>query len=113
MSDTDRDDLSYDLYQRLIDLRKNLGISQAQAAREMGLSINALNNYERNVRLPNREAMKKLCDYYRVTYDYLLTGQDEPDDELSPNTRILLQTLRGATEEEIAQAIKIVEALKK
>ena len=108
-----KEEFATDFYQRLIDLRKSLGISQAQAAREMGISINALNNYERNVRLPNREAMKKLCDYYNVSYDYLLTGEDGQEEELSPNTRILLQTLRGATEEEIAQAIKIVEALKK
>lgn len=108
-----KEEFTNDFYLRLINLRKQLGISQAQAAREMGLSINALNNYERNVRLPNREAMKKLCDYYRVTYDYLLTGENGQDEELSPNTRILLQTLKGATEEEIAQAIKIVEALKK
>ena len=102
-----------DFYLRLIELRKELGLTQAQAAKNIGISTNALNNYERNVRIPNREAMKKICDFYRVSYEYLVDGEDRPDDDLSPNTRVLLQTLRGATEEEIAQAIRIVEALRK
>ena len=109
----DEYDLKEYFYKRLIELRKELGLSQAEAARGMGLSPNALNNYERNVRIPNREAMQKICDFYHVTHDYLLGREERPEDDLSPNTRVLLQTLRGATEEEIGQAIKIIEALRK
>ncbi len=102
-----------DFCKRIIQLREDLGLTQAQAAKEMGISPNALSNYERNIRTPNREAMKKFIDFYQVSYDYLLGREERSEDDMSPNTRILLQTLKGATEDEIAQAIKIVEALKK
>ena len=97
--------------ERLIKLRKQIGISQANAAEGMGISTTALNNYESGLRKPKYEALKRIADYYNVPVDYL-RGEEQAEPEYSDQTRILLQTLRGASESEIAQAVKIIKALK-
>ena len=96
---------------RIIELRKQCGKTQSEAAEEIGISNTALNNYESGARKPKYEKVKKIADYYGVSVDYLL-GESDEEPELSEQTRVLLQTLRGASEREIAQAVKIISALK-
>ena len=111
MGDFDRE-FRKAFYEKIIELRNQIGKSQASAAEEMGISNTALNNYEKGLRKPKYDALKKIADYYGVTIDYLLGVDETTETEWAPQTQILLQTLRGASEKEIAQAVKIVEALK-
>lgn len=101
------------LCDKLVVLRKRSGQTQQNAADGMGLTRASLNSYENGIRKPKIDAIKKMAAYYGVSVDYLLGEEDGTEPEYSPQTQILLQTLRGATEDEIAQAIKIIEALKK
>lgn len=96
---------------KIIELRKQSGISQEAAAEAIGISSSALSSYESGMRKPKYEKVEKIADYYGVSVDYLL-GETDEEPELSEQTRVLLQTLRGASEREIAQAVKIISALK-
>ena len=98
-------------YKKIIDLRKQYGRTQQEAAEGIGISNTALNNYEKGIRQPKYETLRRIADYYGVSVDYLL-GETDEEPELSEQTRVLLQTLRGASEREIAQAVKIISALK-
>lgn len=101
------------LCEKLVILRKRAGQTQQMAADAMGLTRASLNSYENGIRRPKIDAIKKMAAYYGVSVDYLLGDEPGTEPEYSPQTQILLQTLRGATEEEIAQAIRIIEALRK
>lgn len=54
------------------DLRKSKGISQKQAAIDLGISQALLSHYEKGIRECGLDFLIKLSDYYEVTCDELL-----------------------------------------
>lgn len=61
---------------RLKKLRKERNIRQIDLAQALGLAQTTIANYEQNIRFPNEEILKKLSDYFNVSYDYLLGRND-------------------------------------
>ncbi len=55
----------------LKELRKSEGLSQAELAKKVGLSVHAINSYESGRREPNSKAMAALERYFGVSGDYL------------------------------------------
>lgn len=53
-------------------LRQEKGISQRKAAGELGISQALLSHYENGIREPGLAFVRKACDYYHVSADYLL-----------------------------------------
>jgi len=53
-------------------LRKEKGISQRSAAKELGISQALLCHYENGIREPGLAFVVKACDYYGVSADFLL-----------------------------------------
>lgn len=53
-------------------LRQEKGISQRQAAKELGISQALLSHYENGVREPGLVFVTKACDFYGVSADFLL-----------------------------------------
>lgn len=53
-------------------LRKEKGITQKQAARDLGISQALLSHYEKGLRECGLDFLVKLCDYYNVSSDYVL-----------------------------------------
>ncbi len=53
-------------------LRQEKGISQRNAAKELGISQALLSHYENGIREPGLLFVAKVCDYYHVSADYLL-----------------------------------------
>lgn len=101
------------LGQRLRELRNEWGETQEAVAKQTGIKRSNLANYETDVRKPRIDQLQILADYYEVSTTYLLTGSEvysKPD--LTPQGQLLFKTLKGASEKEIAQTIKILEALR-
>ena len=61
-----------DFAQKLKELRLEKGLTQAETAKELGLSRNAIGNYETGIREPSLEILVKICILFNVTSDYLL-----------------------------------------
>ena len=53
-------------------LRKERGLSQKQAASELGISQALLSHYEKGIRECGLDFLIRAADYYDVTTDYLL-----------------------------------------
>ena len=53
-------------------LRKGKALTQAQFAREFGISSGAIAMWETNKRQPDGETLTRLADFFGVTVDYLL-----------------------------------------
>jgi transcriptional regulator with XRE-family HTH domain len=60
-------------FSRIITLlRKEKGITQKQAAADLGISQALLSHYEKGLRECGLDFLIKLCDYYNVSSDYIL-----------------------------------------
>lgn len=57
--------------QRIRELRKARGLTQAQLAEETDLKETAIRSYENGLREPNSKAMAALERYFRVSGEYL------------------------------------------
>jgi len=53
-------------------LRDEIGISQAELAKKLGLKQKTYCNYENGTTEPTLETLIKLADYYGVSVDYLI-----------------------------------------
>jgi len=58
-------------------LRRKKGLSQRQAATDLGISQALLSHYENDAREPKLDFVIKACDYYDVSADYMLGRSDE------------------------------------
>ena len=64
-----------DFAQMLSALRRERGISQKKAAKDLEISQALLSHYENGVREPKFEFVHKACMYYGVSADYILGRQ--------------------------------------
>lgn len=60
-------------------LRKEKGITIAEAAKIFSVAPRTYSSYEAEEREPNIEMINKLADFYGVTTDYLLGREPAPD----------------------------------
>ena len=101
------------LSDRLCLLRNKAQLSQTKASKQMGIPLGTLASYEIGRREPNTEMLGRLADFYGTTIDYLLGRDDQYTPPLTHGQQLLFQASVNASEEEIEQAIKILEALRK
>ena len=59
---------------RIMELRKEKKLSQAQLGKLLGLSQPALANYERDMRDPPATFLQSLCNLFKARSDWLLHG---------------------------------------
>ena len=91
--------------ERLKELRKSRKLSQGDIANVLGVTRQAVSQYETGVRKPDYEMMEVLADYFNVDMDYLLgrtdktttlavpTSGQESEYYLDDETREMLQFL--------------------
>jgi len=58
--------------EKLKQLRQEKGISQATLAKAIGINHRTVSQYERGITQADYQTLKKLCDYFNVSADYLL-----------------------------------------
>ena len=61
---------------RVKELRAAKSLSQEQLAEQIGLTKQAISQYERGERNPSMAVLEALCDFFNVSSDYLL-GKDD------------------------------------
>lgn len=64
--------------ERLKELRTAKHVSQQDVADYLEITRQAYSNYETGKRAPDNEMLLKLSEYYDVTVDYILRGQEMP-----------------------------------
>ena len=60
---------------KLVDLRKQKGISQEQLAIDLNISQSSISNYELGVTKPDVDILKKICDYFNVPIAYMFSDE--------------------------------------
>ena len=64
------------LAKRLLELRKNRGLTRQAVADAIQISARTYQRYENNEREPTASVLVALADFYEVTIDYL-TGRTD------------------------------------
>lgn len=63
---------------RLIDLRKQKGVTQRQVYTAIGIGERNYQSFEYGTVKPNHDNLIKLADYFDVSLDYLVGRSDDP-----------------------------------
>ena len=59
------------IYERIKELRKEMGLSQEKVAQELSLYVTTYRRYESGERELPMEVAVRIADYYGVSLDYL------------------------------------------
>lgn len=62
------------LFERIEELRNARRISQGKLEKELGFSNGSISKWKNST--PNPERLKKLADYFGVSVEYLMTGEE-------------------------------------
>lgn len=62
----------------LREIRNRQKLSMKSLGNEIGVSESTISLYETGKRQPDNDTLKKLCDYFNVSADYLLGRTDVP-----------------------------------
>lgn len=60
--------------ERILKLRKQLGLSQEQLGEQLGVSRQAVSKWESGAATPDVDNIIAMCELFNVTADYLLRG---------------------------------------
>lgn len=108
----------------LRSLRLKAGLNQEELGKKLGLAKSTISMYENGTREPSLEILEAIADIFNVDMNTLTDSKvsAELSDELQEyleelknreEMRMLFSLAKGATKEDVMQAVKIIEALKK
>lgn len=103
------------VYERIENLRKSRGISsQGKLEKELGFSNGSISKWKTS--MPTPERLQKLADFFGVSVEYLITGEERTIDYVVRNengSEVLVETYYLNEEtKEIAQEIYENKALR-
>lgn len=70
----------YEVFEQLLQKR---GVSSYKVAKEAGVTQTALSNWKSGRSTPTTKTLQKIADYFGVTIDYLMTGDDSSEQGLT------------------------------
>ena len=65
------------VFERIENLRKSRNLSQGKLEKELGFSNGSISKWRNST--PTYERLQKVADYFGVTIEYLMTGEERPD----------------------------------
>lgn len=83
-------------------LRMARNISQVDLAKALGVTKQSISNWENNNIQPSIDMLIRICDYFRVTTDYMLGLEERNYIEIS-----------GLTDYELAHITAIIDNIRK
>ena len=80
---------------RLRYLREKEALTQTDVAHALHIGQSTYNRYERGIREPDHETLKKIADFFHVSLDFLLR-HDRPYARKEPDTDLAVFLLEGS-----------------
>lgn len=74
---------------KLRELRKNCGLTMKELGAEIGVAESTISQYETGKRQPDYETLLKLGEFFGVSVDYLLTGDENKKAPTQEGERIV------------------------
>lgn len=114
----------------LLALRKRANMTQAEAAKALGISRSSLSMYEVGLREPDFETLENIARYFGVNMADLISGSEETKFEtlqykyqeyvndmrehepvMSPEKKAVLEAVDKMSREQMIQLLKIIDAI--
>ena len=96
--------------EKLKELRKEKGISLKELGSIVGVAECTMSLYENGKRQPDYETLLKLAEYYGVSVDYILRGDDESE-RLPEELVILNRSARKMSPEKRKQLLEMAKLM--
>ncbi len=71
----------YEIFELLLT---KYGVTPYKVSKETGISTATLSDWKNGRSTPKQDKLKKIADYFGVTLDYLMTGNEEPEEKKNP-----------------------------
>ena len=107
-------------WQNYLSLCAERGKSANAVAKELSIASGTVSEWKKG-RVPQNSTLKKIADYFGISVERLI-GNMNDDDEMNeyleelrtrPELKMLFSLAKGATKQDIEQAVAIIEALRK
>ncbi len=115
----------YEIFSKLL---QEHGITPYKVSKETGVSQSTLSDWKRGVSTPKQDKLQKIADYFGVTLEYLMTGEEKEADRYYINEetaemaqtlfenkplRVLFDAAKDASPEDLKTTYDMLMALKK
>ena len=117
------------MYEIFVKLLQSRGISSYKLSKETGISQTTLSNWKSGRSKPKMDVMQKIADYFNVSLDYIMTGEEREDEKkyyLNDDTasiaqkifegkelRLLFDAAQDAEPEDLSTVYQMLIALKR
>ena len=110
-------------WDKFVSVCNEKGTSPTAVVTALHISVGSITKWK-NGTTPNDTTIRKIADYFEVSPDFFTKKEDvsNVDTELTgyleelknrPEMRMLFSLAKGATKEDVEQAVAIIEALRK
>lgn len=65
------------MYEIFSELLQKYGVTPYKVSKETGVSQSTLSDWKRGISTPKTDNMKKIADYFGVSVEYLMTGEEK------------------------------------
>ncbi len=115
----------YEIFEQLL---QKYDVTSYKVAKEAGVTQTALSNWKTGKSTPTTKTLQRIADYFGVTIDYLMTGEEKENDKYYVNEetaemaqtlfknkplRVLFDAAKDATPEDLKTTYNMLMALKK
>lgn len=90
------------VFERIEQLRKAQNLSQGKLEKELGFSNGSISKWRNST--PTYERLQKVADYFGVSVEYLMTGEDSSDKKevtLTPRDERDIEKILDQTKEQL------------
>ncbi len=96
--------------QRINELRKKKGLSQAALAKAIGVNVNSIYNWNRTEAMPSLKNLESICSVFNITVEQFFNGLKNENGKSSEEK--FLNEWRMLTNSEKFAVEKVIEAFK-
>ena len=82
--------MSYQHFKKLCDDAK---VRPSEVSRATGVATSTLTEWKKGSYTPKADKLQKIADYFGVSVDYLLTGEDQDGYYINPETAAIAQEI--------------------
>ncbi len=98
------------IVQRINELRKKQGLSQAALADAIGVNVNSVYNWNRTEAMPSLKNLESICKTFNITVEQFFNGLKSEDGESAEEK--FLNAWRMLTDSEKSAIEKVIAAFK-
>ena len=95
--------------ENFVKICNDKGVSPSKVVEAVGLKRSAYSQWT-DESVPRKATLMRIADYFGVTVDYLVSGEERTESTLSENEKALLELFRKIPQEKQEMALRMIEA---